>query len=126
MPVRPPSSSVRVAELAALIAILAPALGWLMPLLPFERGSSLYEAALAGFALLGLVGLMSFTAASALLLWVRFTQPERPNMRRAVLLTASAPATWFACWLLAILWFAYTLTSPEPWDRFFDGFGGAH
>lgn len=121
-----PSSSVRVAELSALLAILAPALGWLVLLLPFERGSALAEAAVVGFALFGLVGLMAFAAAAAVLLMVRFTRTERPNMRRAVLLTALAPATWFSWWLMFVLWFAYTLTSPEPWDRFFEGFGGAH
>ncbi len=120
-----PSSSVRIAELAALIAILAPGLGWLSVLLPFERGSALAEARVVGFPLFGLVGLVAFAAAAAVLLLVRFTQTERPSMRRAVLLTALAPATWFSWWLMFVLWFAYTLTSPEPWHRVFEGFGAA-
>lgn len=109
----------------AALAMLAPFLGWLGPFV-FSRGSALYDAALGGFVVLGLVGLLSFLAAVVSLALYRFLVKERASMKRALILTAMAPASWCLWWGLAALYFAYTLTTPEPWDRYFDTFGAAH
>lgn len=107
------------------MATLTPFLGWLGPLV-FARGTALYDAALTGFFVLGVAGVLSFAAALVSLLAYRLMVKERASIKRAAILTAIAPASWCLWWALAALYFAYTLTTPEPWDRYFDTFGAAH
>lgn len=116
---------IRVAELAALVAIAAPLLGWLGMLLPLERGTTAYELALTGFAAFGLLGLVASGAAVSALLFARFAG-RWENARTALVLTLLGPASWFFTWVIATIAWTIWLNTPGATDDFFDVFGAAH
>lgn len=116
---------IRIAELAGLLSIAAPLFGWLVVMLPLERGSAAYDAGLWVFFVLGMIGVVAFGSAISALLFARLAG-RWENARTALLLTLSGPLSWFLTWLVAVIAWTIWLNTPGATDDFFDVFGAAH